>query len=498
MPLTRVSSAPALATRNIAQNAPQQLRTRLAIPILFPDFTPKPSLLKKRENIESPTPFQTTGVKFAQGTFPPNTSATFEDINGQKVDNSTHFHGTVVNLHAPTIEHSKPSHSSSSAPSSPSSRKKDEFKTQKIRTCDYFIERKTDENIDFVEVIQLKIKDENGCGIVVLYGLGGSGKTTIASWFMQKFGHNYVNSLFRLDAKTRDTLSASFRQYIPIVAQNTDENFKSLQPLIKKRFSLVIIDNLDNDEMKKKVVSFISNLKKEETDCHVLITSILSNWDNEHFAKIKVEEFSEEQAKEFVCHSLELKGEKTSDPAIDELIKRTSKLPLPLAGAIGIIKEKSCGINKYIRRFDTNAETKKELLQKIAHYQEEYGTSICMTWITNMEYVRETSLTASDLLKFFAFFEDKNIPQEFLVFFTENKDKYDIEKTLGIIKDFSLINIDPISGEVSIHNLFQDVIKIDLEDKEKFHDSLIRAVQHTKLAFNYEYEKLIFDQQEKG
>jgi len=111
------------------------------------------------------------------------------------------------------------------------------------------------ERPDHINEINSALKDNEGIQIIVLRGIGGAGKSTLAKYY-GKFKTDIATSVFEVKAETKDTLINSFHTLAYEMA-NTKELKEELESIQKIQ---------DSEIKEKQLLSFIKSGLRERTN----------------------------------------------------------------------------------------------------------------------------------------------------------------------------------------------------------------------------------------
>ena len=329
-------------------------------------------------------------------------------------------------------------------------------------------------------------------------GLGGIGKTQIAIEYAYRrfYGEDY-RYVFWVNADTDQSLKDSYREIaecLELAVRNAEEDEDVIREvrgwLATSSGWLLIYDNADHPAQIKRFQPLRGN-------GHILLTSRAQVFDMLGiYAAIEVSGLQPEKACEFLCKRAGIFGNRILSSeeaeAIQELAKELEYFPLALEQAGAYIHAKQARFQDYLVQYRNEwrklAETENvglELLENsdtrptdINRTHGGYPKSVLITWKINFKDIEIISTTASEILRYSAFFSPDKIP--FLVWEKPSwKSKNKFQRELSLTKEnplyindllepltrYSLINI--IKGEraYSIHRLVQAVSRYELVGK---------------------------------
>jgi gluconate kinase len=124
-------------------------------------------------------------------------------------------------------------------------------------------------------VAQHELKFIDQCTIQVVWGLGGCGKTTLASFYAKQFQKYYSGGVFLFNAQSAPSIHQSLKNHIARLTGKSSFAHTSLQEdyqvflslLVQRGNVLIIFDSCD----KQGVINHL--LPTSDTKCHVIITT---------------------------------------------------------------------------------------------------------------------------------------------------------------------------------------------------------------------------------
>ncbi|HJT59498.1 MAG TPA: tetratricopeptide repeat protein [Ktedonobacteraceae bacterium] len=321
-------------------------------------------------------------------------------------------------------------------------------------------------------------------------GLGGIGKTQIASEYAYRYRDHY-QAIFWINASSRGTLSADFVMLATLL--NLPEQQEKDQDIVVRAVKrwlsthtrwLLILDNVDDLEM---IVDFLPmNVVGD-----VLLTTRLQALGTiaQH---IEVEKMELDEGILFLLRRTRvLAPEASLDEATEEsrtvaeeVVTALDGLPLALDQAGAYIEETRCGLSQYLKLYGLR---RKELLMRRGHFPIDHPTSAAATWSLSFQQVEQESLTAADLLRLLAFLDPEVIPEEIILSGAAElgpslgvvaSDPLQIDTLFELLLRYSLIRRTPETKSLSIHRLVQAVLKDDMDraTQRLWAERAIRAV----------------------
>ena len=351
---------------------------------------------------------------------------------------------------------------------------------------------------------------ENWCA-AVLHGESGMGKTESALFYCKKMASWYNQRIYYLDAENIAVFDKSLRDLYRMykIASFYGTTDKMIDRTIKaicgeKQRVLIVLDNLDEDEMRdKQIVPFLETLRSMSSlRHHVIITSVKSDWSTSDW---EMERFpiggfyvskdgKIDQAKDYIYQVLKGEHEVSTEKAnsefenmVNRLINLHDRVPLLLSQAVSFIR--THGISEYIRSYNQNWENRKTLLNSQSVFSGKYKKQMYTSWLTRVKLV-ETELGNTDkLISGIGFVDPNNIPVELVSKFIAISGLEDqkLRQIVRTMKDQSIIHVNIITSSIRIHRMLQEVIRIDLQLNQIYHQNLNDVLIRADAAFTYNY-----------
>ncbi len=328
--------------------------------------------------------------------------------------------------------------------------------------------------------------------IHAISGLGGIGKTQIASEYAYRYRDHY-QALFWIDASSRDALNTEFMLLAGLLnlseQQETDQDI--VIRAVKRWLSvhsnwLLILDNVDDPEM---IISFLpTNVTGD-----VLITTRLQALGTVA-QSIEVEKMQRDEGVLFLLHrskilvlnaSLNL-AEKEHYAQAAEIVAVLDGLPLALDQAGAYIEENQCGLSGYL---DLYNRRHKELLLRRGRISVDHPEPVATTWSLSFQRVEQENRAAADLLRMLTFLNPEAISEEIITFGVIETDSLlnfmagdplKINEIVELLLRYSLIRRNPEAKSLSMHRLVQVVLKDNMnrEVQRLWAEQAIRAVNN--------------------
>ncbi|CAG2196366.1 unnamed protein product [Mytilus edulis] len=329
---------------------------------------------------------------------------------------------------------------------------------------------------------------------IVISGLGGCGKTTLATEFAWRSHEFYQGGVFWMSAESESSLEDS----ITTLAIDVNETGKDFRETLKRtlkwfsRFShlserwLLVIDNADEEYLSDYTKEILFGSWKRNTQGHIIITTRREPNEIEESMGVKLENcihlgiFETADGLEFVKRRTD-KRDNQEDNAIVLLVEELGGLPLALEQAAAHIKSIKCSVEDYVKRF----EKKRIKLLKAAQSSMKISKdrlAVATTWQMNIEYISRQSekeglgTAAITVMEIASFLFADDIPK--CIFNVGNPVVEDNDLTdaldddvgcgqiIEILTRFSLFQIMKDMC-LSVHRLVQEVIRDNLSQDRR-------------------------------
>ncbi|PSK56460.1 hypothetical protein B9Z65_6084 [Elsinoe australis] len=263
---------------------------------------------------------------------------------------------------------------------------------------------------------------------LVLAGLGGIGKTQLALEFVYRIREQHPDySTFWVPALSME----SFRQACNQIAREMDlkvSDNEDVRVAVQRRLRssnagkwIMIVDNADDETV----------LLGDDTD--QAISTFLPSSDQ---GRVLYTTRSQQVALDLQCSEIVQIDQMTfgeglfllrksavgvtlasDDPAVGELLKKLTYLPLAISQASVFMAKNKQNPAEYLRLLQNNAKDEIYLLSQAFPDKHRYNTSgnaVANTWLVSFNQIREKHPEANELLLAMSFFEHKAIPRSLL------------------------------------------------------------------------------------
>ena len=259
--------------------------------------------------------------------------------------------------------------------------------------------------------------------ILVVYGLGGSGKTQLVLNYIRDCRQDYAG-VFWIEAGSKETIERDYVQiYHLLYGRLTGAGPETVRvedavPAVKRWFDgregrwLVVLDSADSidDEQDESYIN-LEYFLPDAPGVHVIITSRSATAQGmTRLEAVEVGEMEASEAAELFQRSAKMtKARPEERREIDRAVKELGNLALAitLAGSyVSVTSRLSSNIGRYLPEY---RQRRKELLQRRPkQHVHRYGESVLSTWEASFEAIAKQDPAAARLLCLLAFvnFED--------------------------------------------------------------------------------------------
>ena len=314
-------------------------------------------------------------------------------------------------------------------------------------------------------------KVNNGVKAVVLTGIGGAGKTTVARHYANLQKNCFV---WEINATNQDTVMQSITNIALYLAKTNSEkkmlNAILMQPssplkhqklifFIKDKIIecdnwLIIYDNVQQFSKIKNSYLHPNNIKGRG---RIIITTRNTHIQNSPYINVKniiyLKELNNDQKMELFTKITTLPPNKKND--IYSLLDAIPPYPLDISVAAYYLLNNSISLANYVQNIkkEVNCFRNKNICD-----DNEYQLTRYSITVESINKVIQQNSKYKGLLFFCSRLDNKDIPIELLNQCTDEKT---VKNFINILKEYSLIAIDKKDHRVtiSIHKLIQNIIK---------------------------------------
>ncbi|KAJ9661940.1 hypothetical protein H2198_001692 [Neophaeococcomyces mojaviensis] len=340
---------------------------------------------------------------------------------------------------------------------------------------------------------------------VVVYGIGGVGKTQLVLDYIQRYRQDY-SAVFWIEAGSPETIQRDYVQIyvllhsIPLEGEQDAIQVQYAVPAVKRWFYgrgkkwLFIFDNADsisnqNDPLYVDLRCFLP----DDPCVHVIITTRdrlateMTELPAVEVDEMRLEEASTLFRRQARIYTTSLQQEEQITAIVQELGRLA--LAVTLAGSyVAATPRLRADLTRYLPEY---RERRKELLaQRPSWLVHQYGESLLTTWETTFRAMEGQSPEACRFLVLLSFLNQDDIPADFPTTWINNEppawisaifsktqiNQYDIEEFFRVLVRFSFIKYREDQGSYSMHNLIQAWAYDRLEKNQQRHYRYVCAL----------------------
>ena len=345
------------------------------------------------------------------------------------------------------------------------------------------------------EKLQLTGEESEKTKVAVLSGLGGVGKTQLATKFITEQLSSY-NLVWTLNAESEILLQESYRglaRRLNLISE-TQEILPYDKLLMRINDYFEDPDNqgwllyFDNAEDPKILV-----LKLPKRGGQILVTSrTKEGWNQKEI--ICVPEFQTEESVQFLENLIP--AHKREEESIKALANTLHNLPLALNQAASLIKKEESALTTrdYLKLFQEKQEA-VAIADNGKDIEHRSKIALAIAYTITIEHLREECPNSVEALHLCAYLHSNGIPLAWLKdWWKEKKDlsedrplelRREMDKLIDPLIDFSLLYWEKSEESLCIHRLVQFVIQYDLKKREEEqYNFIVQALQLVAKKFD--------------
>ncbi|WP_410542264.1 tetratricopeptide repeat protein [Wolbachia endosymbiont of Tetranychus urticae] len=341
---------------------------------------------------------------------------------------------------------------------------------------------------------------------VSISGLGGVGKSELARKYIREYSRDYDNKVIWINAENHNTLSESFRRLacdkLGISLKNRDGKEKDIKSIVEdvyrffsKGKSLFIFDNAEKYRSQREdddgIDKFLPSLPENMNKPHILVTSRNTKWPK-HVKICSLNTFTKAESIEFIKKALRMENSK-QDEDIIKLAETLQYFPLALQQVVAYIREKKkelrnvgleFTINDYLQRYE--GKTRELLNFPFPEDSDDNYTKATFTALkVQLDAVekRENGNKAIEIINVIAYLAPENISTKMFLSLRSNKEE--LGSAIGLLKQYSIVNVEQEQVVLSVHRLVQQVTRLYLDEQGKAEETIDQAFNLLKGNFPY-------------
>ncbi|KAF2798308.1 hypothetical protein K505DRAFT_110599, partial [Melanomma pulvis-pyrius CBS 109.77] len=318
--------------------------------------------------------------------------------------------------------------------------------------------------------LESKLSGETHCSKVAVIGLGGVGKTQIVLELAYRTRDKLPEcSIFWISATNMEKVQQAYLEIaqqlrIPGLEDKKEDVRKLVQHYLSQESAgqwLLVLDNADDLDMwltktgsNTQSTRLIDSLPRSNKGSVVFTTrSRKAASKFAHSNVIHVAEMDEEAATLVLRNSLVNKEVLNDSPAVVQLLRLLTFLPLAVVQAAAYINENDISIAEYVSLFDDREENIIEVLSEDFEDEGRYSdlkNAIATTWLISFEQIRLRDPLAADYLSFMSCIDPKAVPLSLLPPAQTKKREID---AIGTLSAYSFITKRPADQCFDLHRL---------------------------------------------
>jgi serine/threonine protein kinase/tetratricopeptide (TPR) repeat protein len=321
-----------------------------------------------------------------------------------------------------------------------------------------------------------------------LSGLGGIGKTQIAIEYVYRYPSEY-RYIFWVRGETREKMRSDFASLASILELKEQHEQQLIIEAVrswmrKNSHWLLIIDNIEDLKHARTILPSIAR-------GHILLTTRTQTTGN--IARhIDLEKMTPEEGSQFLLRRTKIVTQDASKEDASTADFQSAKdihevldgLPLALDQAGAYIEESGCNLSNYLNRYQA---CRSKLLGLRGDFEFDHPMSVKGTFSYSLEKIKKISPAAVELLRFCAFLDSEDIPEELIIHGAAElgsilqpvaSDPFLLDETLAILRKFSFVYRNSNTNTLSIHRLVQAVLQDSMNEKTRrlWVERTIRAI----------------------
>ena len=344
--------------------------------------------------------------------------------------------------------------------------------------------------------------------IAAVCGLGGVGKTSLATEFAQQRKRFYTGDVYWFSGEDDSTFESSVYDVATRLGTQTELfalTFSATLAKISQNNNpwLIILDNMDQLSLSPNILKLVFGPWQHHASGHILITSrrkpAALAQDIRGFNEeccLSLQYFTVEEGKKFIFRRISNVNEEEMNEVAGKLVQQLGGLPLALEQAGAYIKSLPCTISQYLELYEKQRLRllNRQKAASVSVYDSNERLAVRTTWHLNFEHIKHSvddGKAATRFLYASAFLNPNEIQKDIFNVGeppVEDKEFNECVKTtlgrqqvLKLLTDFSLFK-ETKSSNLSVHHLVQEVILESLNAEEEI-QSINDAIRMLHYAF---------------
>jgi tetratricopeptide (TPR) repeat protein len=336
-------------------------------------------------------------------------------------------------------------------------------------------------------------------GSLLLNGLAGIGKTTVADYYANEFKDNYEYiAKVSVSGDLRQSVIDGMIRHLPVkfesgmkLQQQFEQVILALQQAKKKKPNLLILDNANNAD---DLVKFEADLRS--SGWHILVTSRCNPDD---FVSLPVDELLPKDARELFLHYYPVAEDLSA--LLDKINYHTLLIKLVAKAS----NKKQLTIEDLLKRLDDGGLNHPDLQRKIRVGKQNTELYQYISAMWKSKDLKALKAEQQQILRYFSLLPAEDIPLEHLKKLFLVEDENEFEDNLDDLFKYGLL-VSKKNVSFNMHSLTQDVLLDKLSGDCSILVVRLKEIMKQQVTVAYDYldyaksvtQKVTIDNKEIG